>query len=68
MRRCCLARRRWRLRVPCSLLRSARRPSIRPFSPQGDGFIGADEIAAATGTINYEVMTSLGARVPKRHA
>lgn len=34
---------------------------------QGDGFIGAEEVAAAVGTITYEVLVSLGARVPRRH-
>lgn len=33
---------------------------------QGDEEISADEIAARTGTINYEVVTSLAPRVPKK--
>ncbi len=32
---------------------------------QGDACITADEIAALTGTINYEIVSSLTARVPK---
>lgn len=32
---------------------------------QGDGIISADEIAAAIGTINYEIMTSVSVRVPR---
>lgn len=32
---------------------------------QNDAMISADEVAAATGTINYEVVTSLTARVPR---
>jgi alanine racemase len=33
---------------------------------QGDEEISADELAARTGTINYEIVTSLAPRVPKR--
>ncbi|MCL1865691.1 MAG: alanine racemase [Spirochaetes bacterium] len=33
---------------------------------QGDESISADEIAKKTGTINYEVLTSIGSRVPKK--
>jgi alanine racemase len=33
---------------------------------QGDEIISANEIAKKTDTINYEVLTSIGARVPKR--
>ncbi len=32
---------------------------------QGDGFIGADEVAAWAGTISYEVTLSITARVPR---
>jgi alanine racemase len=32
---------------------------------QGEEVIGADEIAARTGTINYEVLTSIAVRVPR---
>lgn len=34
---------------------------------QGDGEISADEIAAWTNTISYEIFTSVGARVPRIH-
>ncbi|MCL2155928.1 MAG: alanine racemase [Leptospirales bacterium] len=33
---------------------------------QGDESISANEIAEKTGTINYEVLTSIGSRVPKK--
>ena len=33
---------------------------------QGNESISADEIAKKTGTINYEVLTSIGSRVPKK--
>ena len=33
---------------------------------QGDEEISADELAARTGTINYEIVTSLAPRVPKK--
>lgn len=34
---------------------------------QGDGAIGADEIADWTGTISYEVLCSIGPRVPRHY-
>ena len=34
---------------------------------QGDGEISADEIAAWADTISYEILTSIGARVPRIH-
>ncbi|MBC8364585.1 MAG: alanine racemase [Actinobacteria bacterium] len=34
---------------------------------QGDGHIGADEVAAVLDTITYEVLTSLASRVPRRY-
>jgi alanine racemase len=33
---------------------------------QGNEEISADELAARTGTINYEIVTSLAPRVPKK--
>ncbi len=35
------------------------------FGSQGDAFIGADEVAAMLGTINYEVVTGISKRVPR---
>jgi alanine racemase len=35
---------------------------------QGDDEITADEIANDIGTINYEVVTAVGPRVPRRYA
>lgn len=35
------------------------------FGNQGDGFIGADEIAEKTGTISYEVVSGITSRVPR---
>ena len=34
---------------------------------QGDAMISADEMAAWANTISYEVLTSIGARVPRIH-
>jgi len=34
---------------------------------QCDGFVGAGEMADATGTIGYEVLATVGARVPRRY-
>jgi len=34
---------------------------------QGDATISADEMAAWANTISYEVLTSIGARVPRIH-
>lgn len=34
---------------------------------QGDEFVGAEEWAARLGTIEYEVVTQLGSRVPRRY-
>jgi alanine racemase len=34
---------------------------------QGDGYIGADEIAAWAGTISYEVLCGISQRVPRRY-
>lgn len=34
---------------------------------QGDGFVGADEWASAMGTISYEIVCSIGPRVPRRY-
>jgi alanine racemase len=31
------------------------------------GLVSLDQQAAATGTISYELLTSLGARVPRRY-
>jgi alanine racemase len=33
----------------------------------GDATLGADELAAATGTIAYEIVARLPARVPRRY-
>ncbi len=35
------------------------------FGSQGEGFITADEIATTLNTINYEVLSSITARVPR---
>jgi alanine racemase len=35
------------------------------FGPQGDEFLGADEIADITGTISYEVVSAITSRVPR---
>jgi alanine racemase len=35
---------------------------------QGDQTIDASEIASKIGTINYEVVCSIGPRVPRRYA
>ena len=32
---------------------------------QGDSFITAEEVAAAWGTVNYEVVCGLAARIPR---
>jgi alanine racemase len=37
------------------------------FGPGDDGGPTADEWAAAAGTINYEIVTRIGARVPRRY-
>jgi alanine racemase len=37
------------------------------IGPQGDEEITATEIAEKTGTINYEVVCSIGPRVPRRY-
>ena len=34
---------------------------------QGDESISVEEVAASLDTITYEVLVSLGARVPRRH-
>ena len=34
---------------------------------QGDGFFGADEWASALDTISYEIVCSIGPRVPRRY-
>lgn len=34
---------------------------------QGEGRITAEELATRTGTISYEILTGIGARVPRRH-
>ena len=34
---------------------------------QGDAVVTADEIAAGTGTISYEILTGIGPRVERRH-
>ena len=36
------------------------------FGRQGDSFIPIEEIAAACGTINYEIMCNISRRVPRR--
>ncbi len=35
---------------------------------QGDGFVGADDWASALGTISYEIVCSIGPRVPRRYS
>ena len=35
------------------------------FGRQGDAEISADEVASTLGTINYEIVSSLTARIPK---
>ncbi len=35
---------------------------------QGEGFVGADEWAEALGTISYEIVCSIGPRVPRRYS
>ncbi len=35
------------------------------FGPQENGTVTADEIAASIGTINYEVVSTITARVPR---
>jgi alanine racemase len=35
------------------------------FGKQGGGFIAADEIAQILGTINYEIVCDVAARVPR---
>ena len=37
------------------------------FGRQADAELSADEVAATLGTINYEVVTTVGARVPRVH-
>jgi alanine racemase len=37
------------------------------FGQQGDAVISADDIAESLGTINYEVVSTIMARVPRRH-
>ena len=37
------------------------------IGPQGDGAITADDLAAAMGTINYEICTSISPRVARRY-
>jgi alanine racemase len=37
------------------------------FGPGADGEPTADEWAAACGTINYEIVTRLGSRIPRRY-
>jgi len=37
------------------------------FGPGDDGEPTADDWADAIGTINYEIVTRIGARVPRRH-
>jgi alanine racemase len=34
---------------------------------QGQEEIGADELAGIVGTINYEIVSGVGARVPRRY-
>ena len=34
---------------------------------QGDSFLTVSDVAELLGTIGYEVLTSLGARVPRRY-
>jgi|TARA_B100000953_G_scaffold29177_1_gene23439 alanine racemase len=34
---------------------------------QGDGFLAVGEMADATGTIGYEVLATVGSRVPRRY-
>jgi alanine racemase len=38
------------------------------FGDPAHGFTAADEWAAAAGTINYEIVTRLGARIPRRYS
>jgi alanine racemase len=35
------------------------------FGRQGDAFLGADEVAAVEGTISYEILCNVSARVPR---
>jgi len=35
------------------------------FGRQGDAWLGADEVAAAGGTISYEVLCAVSSRVPR---
>jgi alanine racemase len=37
------------------------------FGRQGDQEIRAEEVAAWAGTIGYEILTSVSARVPREH-
>jgi alanine racemase len=45
--------------------------SVRPgdeaviFGRQGEAWLGADEVGAAAGTISYEVLCAVSARVPR---
>ena len=37
------------------------------LGPQGDDCLHAGELGESLGTIGYEILTSLGARVPRRY-
>jgi alanine racemase len=56
------------LLVDCGTDRVERGAEVVLLGAQGDEFVGADEWAALLGTISYEIVCGISARVPRRYA